>query len=343
MHPRRIEIMRHLDPFIEEQIPVLLRDTETNWQPTDFTPDLTTEEGFQDLKVLREEAQLLSEDVLTILVGDMITEEALPTYSSWISVLEGVETSDHPRTPWRQWNRGWCGEENRHGDLLNRWLYLSGRVNMREVEVTTQNLIFDGGDTETEMDPYRGFVYTSFQEIATRVSHLNVGRLAKEAGAEGLYKICSKIAGDEHRHARAYKLFFSKFLELDTDEALLAFQDMMKKKITMPAMYMRERGKAKGESFEHFETVATRTNIYTPKDYIEIIEHLLQDWKIDQLSGLSPAAEKAQDFLCRLPGRYQKVLDRMSMKERKSDDTLVPNYRFSWILSPENTAAQFAH
>jgi acyl-[acyl-carrier-protein] desaturase len=29
------------------------------------------------------------------------------------------------------------GEENRHGDLLNKYLYLSGRVNMREVEMTT--------------------------------------------------------------------------------------------------------------------------------------------------------------------------------------------------------------
>jgi hypothetical protein len=27
--------------------------------------------------------------------------------------------------------------KNRHGDLLNKYLYLSGRVNMREVEMTT--------------------------------------------------------------------------------------------------------------------------------------------------------------------------------------------------------------
>jgi acyl-[acyl-carrier-protein] desaturase len=34
--------------------------------------------------------------------------------------------------------------KNRHGDLLNKYLYLSGRVNMREVEMTTQHLISDG-------------------------------------------------------------------------------------------------------------------------------------------------------------------------------------------------------
>jgi acyl-[acyl-carrier-protein] desaturase len=45
----------------------------------------------------------------------------------------------------RQWT-----EENRHGDLLNKYLYLSGRVNMREVEMTTQHLINDGFDIGTE-------------------------------------------------------------------------------------------------------------------------------------------------------------------------------------------------
>jgi acyl-[acyl-carrier-protein] desaturase len=46
--------------------------------------------------------------------------------------------------------RQWTGEENRHGDLLNKYLYLSGRVNMRG-EMTTQHLINDGFDIGTEI------------------------------------------------------------------------------------------------------------------------------------------------------------------------------------------------
>lgn len=30
-------------------------------------------------------------------------------------------------TPWARWNRHWTAEENRHGDVLNKYLYLSGR------------------------------------------------------------------------------------------------------------------------------------------------------------------------------------------------------------------------
>lgn len=41
-------------------------------------------------------------------------------------------------TAWGRWNRGWTSEENRHGDLLNKFLYLSGAVNMRAVEQSVQ-------------------------------------------------------------------------------------------------------------------------------------------------------------------------------------------------------------
>jgi len=323
--------MQYVERFVAEKLPVFLRDPETNWQPSDYSPDLSTEGGFDALRDLRDEAARLPEDALVILVGDMITEEALPSYASWISTLEGVGVSGEPSTAWGAWNRAWCGEENRHGDLLNRWLYLSGRVNMREVEVTVQNLIADGGDTQNENDPYRTFIYTSFQEIATRISHLNVGNIARSVGAERLYQLSAKIAGDEHRHARAYTYFISKIMEADTDEAVLAFQDMMKKKITMPAMYMRERGERLGETFRKFEAVATRAGVYTGWDYVEIVEHLLKEWDIEHLSGLSPAAAKAQDYLCRLPERYRKLLERVDTRGPKKSSAEPEPLDFTWL------------
>ena len=51
-------------------------------------------------------------------------------------------------------------EENRHGDLMNKYCYLSGRVNMKAVELTIQNLITSGMDPKTENNPYYGFIYT---------------------------------------------------------------------------------------------------------------------------------------------------------------------------------------
>lgn len=60
--------------------------------------------------------------------GDMITEEALPTYMAMLNTLDGVrdETGASPM-PWAQWTRLWTAEENRHGDLMSKYIYLTGR------------------------------------------------------------------------------------------------------------------------------------------------------------------------------------------------------------------------
>ena len=97
-------------------------------------------------------------------------------------------------TSWARWNRGWTSEENRHGDLLNKLLYLCGRVDMREIEASVQHLVGQGFDPHLARDPYRCFVYTSFQERATKVSHRNTALQAKEYNAQTLHTACDTIA-----------------------------------------------------------------------------------------------------------------------------------------------------
>lgn len=138
---------------------------------------------------------------------------------------------------WSRWIRAWTAEENRHGDLLNKYLYLSGRINMRAMEVSTQYLIHDGFDIGTGSDPYRNFIYTSFQELATNVSHRRTATLAKEYGNKLLSKMCGVIAADELRHARAYKSFVTRILEVDPSEMMVALEDMMRKKLLCPLSF----------------------------------------------------------------------------------------------------------
>ena len=107
----------------------------------------------------------------------MVTEEALPSYSVALNGLVRDQEGTSP-APWARWLRGWTAEENRHGDLLNAYLRLTGRVNMRAVERTVHHLIANGFNPKSQTDPYNLLVYTSFQERATRMSHRNVGRMA---------------------------------------------------------------------------------------------------------------------------------------------------------------------
>jgi acyl-[acyl-carrier-protein] desaturase len=319
---RRFEAIQSIEGFVGEHLDTLLKPVSESWQPSDFLPDLSKETWREKLQELRGRAESLPDELLVVLVGDMVTEEALPTYQSWINRLEGVaDPTGASGGAWARWGRGWTAEENRHGDLLNKYLTFSGRVDMRAVEVTIHHLINSGFDPRTENDPYLGFVYTSFQERATKISHRNVAKLAKTAGEESLHEICGLIAGDEARHEKAYKLFMSKIFEIDTAEAVRAFAAMMKRRIVMPAVLMRD---ATDENlFARFSRVAQRIGVYTAKDYADIVEDLVDHWKISTLHGLSDLAAEAQDYLCTLAQRYRDLADRIKVAG--------PD-RFSWIF-----------
>ena len=225
--------------------------------------------------------------------------------------VEGVNQVDNIGNGWSKWIRNWTGEENRHGDVLNKYLYLSGRVNMREIEMTTQHLISDGFDIGTGRDPYKNFVYTSFQELATYVSHNRVAQIAKKHGDNKLSKMCKLIAGDEMRHHHAYSEFVNRIFQVDPSEMMLAFQYMMKQKIVMPAQFLRESGEKISSAFEQFSDSAQRIGVYTAHDYVEIMQKLIDKWEISKISGLTDEAEKARDYLMKLPARMARISDRI--------------------------------
>lgn len=319
----RAEVMQHLEAIAKESIEKFLKPIDTNWQPTDFLPDSTVlDTFFEKVKELQERAKGLSYDLLAVLVGDTVTEEALPTYESWIMSIEGIHAQSEDNG-WKQWTRLWTGEENRHGDLLNKYLYLSGRINMREMETSTQYLIADGFDIQTGRDPYRNFVYTSFQELATNISHRRVASLAKKAGDNMLSKICGVVAADEARHAKAYMTFIKHIFEVDPNEMMLAFEDMMRKKIVMPAHFLRETGEKVGQLWGHFTDAAQRIGVYTAADYSNILRELLIEWDIEHLSDLDDKAEKAREYLMKLPSRLDRVAERL--------ETPRLEYQFKWI------------
>ena len=317
----RLEVMQTIEKSMGELLEKYLKPIEQNWQPSDLLPDSKSPEFFEEVKEIQELAKEMNYDLWAVLIGDTITEEALPTYESWLMNVDGVEQDG--KNGWGKWIRGWTAEENRHGELLNKYLYLSGRVNMREMEISTQHLINDGFDIGTGKDPYRNFIYTSFQELATNISHRRVASLAKQGGNQRLAKICGIIAADEARHANAYIDFINRVFDLDPNQVMVAFEDMMRKKIVMPAHFLRETGNSIGELFGHFSDAAQRIMVYTTQDYIDILESLLKEWEIENRVNLNESAEKARDYLMALPNRLKRISDRIKIPEKQ--------YQFKWI------------
>ena len=307
----QLEVLKAIEHNVGEFIDDKMNLPEESWQPSDFLPDFSSPDFPETIKLMQERMANVPDSVLVSLVGNMITEEALPSYQTFFNLLEGVndERNIASMRPWVRWSRLWTAEENRHGDLLNKYLYLSGRVDMNAVEKTIQQLLYNGVDLQTGGDPYQGLIYTSFQERATKISHVNTGKLASKSGDSVLTKICNTIAGEEALHERAYKFFMSKVFESDPNGGLAAFVQMMKKKIVMPASLM-DFGTDK-KQYVNYASTTQKIGVYTSHDYANIIDHLVKFWGIDKLNGLSGEGNKAQDFLSSLSKRYFKLAERL--------------------------------
>lgn len=328
------DVVRSMSKFAEEHVMPLANDAGKNWQPQDLLPDPQAENFLDEVRELRQRSLMLPDDYLVVLVGDMITEEALPTYMSMLNTLEVTKDySGADMTPWGLWTRKWTAEENRHGDALNKYLYLTGRVNMKSIEETIQRLIGSGMDPGTDNNPYLGFIYTSFQERATKVSHGNTARMAKEAGDMALAKMCGLIAADEGRHEKAYQRIVAEFFRLDPNGAMIAVADMFKKQITMPAHLMDDgehAGKNGRSLFTDYAAVAEKVGVYTAEDYTQILEYLIKTWGLESMKGLNEEAQAAQDYICKLPGRYRKLAARVAARKQA-----VGHSKFSWINDRE--------
>ena len=314
-------VVKGLDDFVKEQLSLFL-PVDKLWQPSDLLPDFSSEN--KKLITFRKDASKVPDEVLVVLVGDIITEEALPTYQTWLNRIEAIK--DHngvDNTAWGLATKWWTAEENRHGILLYSYLRLNSNVDVRAIEETIQYLIRNGFDIRAGNDPYKTLIYTTFQERATHISHTNVADKARKYGDENLYKICMKVAGDEKRHETFYKRVMKEIFEKDPNDAMLAFKEMMEKKIVMPAELMYDGRDPK--LFDNYSIVAQRINVYTILDYAEIIKDLVESWKISKYSVSGEAAE-AQEYLSSLAQKYEGRAEAMQRMINKK-----PKLSFSWI------------
>ncbi|KAH0768471.1 hypothetical protein KY285_004342 [Solanum tuberosum] len=264
-------VFKSLEPWVSENILDFRKPIEKCWQPSEFLPDASQgPDGFiEEVRALRQRVLGFSDEYFVILVANMLAEE------------------------------------NRHGDLLRTYIYLSGRVDMMMIEKTMQYTLRAGLDNGIENNPYMGFVYTSFQERATFLSHGNMARLAKEAGDPVLARICGTIAADEKRHENAYIKIVEKLLEVDPNTTMLAIANMMKKRIVMPQHLMYDGQDS--NLFENYSAVSQRLGVYTTRDYAEIVEFFITRWKLEKLEGLTGEARSAQDFVCKFPLTVRKL------------------------------------
>jgi acyl-[acyl-carrier-protein] desaturase len=134
--------------------------------------------------------------------------------------------------------------------------------------------------------PIRGLAYTSFQELATRVSHLNTGKASGDPVAE---KLMTRVAQDENLHMVFYRDALGLMLEVDPSAVVKAIA------AEVIGFQMPGAGIA---GFMRKAAVMAANDIYNLRiHHDEIVTPLLRFWKVADRTGLDAEAETARDQL----------------------------------------------
>jgi acyl-[acyl-carrier-protein] desaturase len=224
------------------------------------------------------------------LVVNLLTEDNLPYYTTEITRLFGIDEA------WGAWNRRWTAEEGRHAIVIRDYLtvtascdpYVLERGRMQHAEHGFHQPITGAAD---------GFVYVALQELATRISHWNTGKLMDDKAGNDVMK---RVAADENLHYLFYKDVTTAALTLDPSTMVLAMERQVKG-FSMP-------GAGIDDFSNHAKAIADAGiyNLGIHHDQI-LAPVILRAWRLEALEGLSPEAEEARERLVKRLGRIDKV------------------------------------
>jgi acyl-[acyl-carrier protein] desaturase len=288
----KYEVLKDLEGPVQELITKHESKREL-WFPSEFLPANQGTDNEKQLTDLRKRAEGVSDSARVAITLNILTEEGLPHFHRLIAHNLGDENH------WRDWNGLWTAEEDRHGNILRDYIRDSRLLNFSVLEKLQFDYIRSGFHPAWDGDPYKVFVYTSAQEKATFMSHLNTGKLVAESEPL-LYSITQKIAQDESRHYAFYLNVFKEIIARDPNVALECASAVMPS-IDMPGISMA--------NFNEYADVVRRSGIYGPRDYQRIVEQLIGSWNIGVLTQLNEIGRKAQERIMSIPARLQKVAE----------------------------------
>jgi acyl-[acyl-carrier protein] desaturase len=216
---------------------------------------------------------------------NLLTEDNLPSYHRLISAM--FEKGDGA---WRTWIHQWTAEEGRHAIVIRDYLMVTRNIDPVRLERQRMKTMARGYDRPT--GAIRGLAYTALQELATRVSHINTGKLAGDPIAE---KVMTRVAADENLHAVFYRDALALALELQPSAVIKA--------ITAEVVGFRMPG-AGIAGFARKAAVIAKAGIYDLRiHHDEIVVPLLRFWKVFDRTGLDADAERARDELAVFLGK----------------------------------------
>jgi acyl-[acyl-carrier-protein] desaturase len=298
------DLLHELAPVAEELLERHLGSAK-EWFPHEMVP-WSDGRDFEPGESWDPDAAPMEPALRSALFVNLLTEDNLPYYFRTIS---GLFKGDHP---WVEWGKRWTAEEGRHSIVIRDYLTVTRSIDPVALERGRMAQVSKGEvpEPETVCD---GLVYVALQELATRLSHRNTGRLLADRRG---YEIMARVAGDENLHHVFYRDATSAAIEVEPSMVVLAIERQVLN-FAMPGTGIPD--------FNNHAKAIAQAGIY---DFAGHHDHVLapvvlKHWKLEHIEGLTPEAEEARARVVAHIDRVGKAGKRMAERRQAKQEKLA--------------------
>ena len=300
-------LIRDLEPVVAVELDRHIATTK-DWYPHEYVP---WSEGRDFAGPLNGDAWEAKDSKLTTVAQDslvlnLMTEDNLPSYHTEIALSMGRDGA------WNTWINRWTAEEARHSIVLRDYLMATRGVDPNELEDLRMAHMQVGYETPYDNDMLHTVAYVSFQELATRISHRNTGRISNDAVCEGML---ARVALDENLHMLFYRNLLGAAIELEPNAAMVAIKDVVTN-FQMPGAGMPGWGRKSVQ--------IALAGIYDLDLHLnDVVQPVLRAWNLFEVTGLNAEGETARNELAAWLDQAASDVEKFNEKREHHFERLV--------------------
>ncbi|MFC8178437.1 MULTISPECIES: acyl-ACP desaturase [Nocardiaceae] len=305
----QLELLQELVPVAEDNVNRHMSMAK-EWHPHDYVP---WDEGrnFAELGGIDydPEQSKLSEVAKAAMITNLLTEDNLPSYHREIAENFSQDGA------WGTWVGRWTAEENRHGIVMRDYLVVTRGVDPVALEEARMIHMTNGfaSPAGSQTGLLHSVSYVTFQELATRVSHRNTGKVCDDPIAD---RMLQRIAADENLHMIFYRNISAAALDIAPDQTLDALSDIVMN-FQMPGAGM--------PNFRRNGVLMAKHGIYDLRQHLEdVVWPVLRKWRIFERDDFTGRGENKREELAafledleKQATKFEEMRDRSLAREAK--------------------------
>ncbi|MEK8073798.1 acyl-ACP desaturase [Rhodococcoides navarretei] len=304
----QLELLQELVPTAEDNVNRHI-SMAREWHPHDYVP---WDEGrnFAALggKDYDPEQSKLSDVAQAAMITNLLTEDNLPSYHREIAENFSQDGA------WGTWVGRWTAEENRHGIVMRDYLVVTRGVDPVALEEARMIHMTNGyvSPAGAGVGLLHSVAYVTFQELATRVSHRNTGKVCDDPIAD---RMLQRIAADENLHMIFYRNITGAAMDISPDQTLQAVSDIVMN-FVMPGAGM--------PNFRRNGVLMAKHGIYDLRQHLEdVVWPVLRKWSVFERNDFTARGENKREELAafledleRQATKFEEMRDRSLARER---------------------------